>query len=141
MLFDWLIVGQVVAANPAQAVRGPKHVEQFGVDNSVSVHHYCDNSVSVHFSCFPCIKSVSWIQVKSGVSSSFLPGKSGVGSSFLPEKMNRHRITQHRAVFGGVEVIPDLLNGGDVPRGHLPVEIDLRPLQLDHDQRLAGQPT
>ena len=43
--------------------------------------------------------------------------------------------------FGGVEVVPDLLNGGDVPRGHLPVKVDLRPLQLDHDQRLAGQPT
>ena len=27
---------------------------QFGVDNSVSVHHYC----------FPCIKSVSWIHGK-----------------------------------------------------------------------------
>jgi len=43
--------------------------------------------------------------------------------------------------FGGVEVVPDLLNGGDVPSGHLPVEVNLRPLQLDHDQRLAGQPT
>ena len=26
MLFDWLIVGQVVEQNPAAAVRGPKHV-------------------------------------------------------------------------------------------------------------------
>jgi len=26
MLFDWLIVGQVVPSNPAHAVRGPKHV-------------------------------------------------------------------------------------------------------------------
>jgi site-specific recombinase XerD len=26
MLFDWLVVGQVVPANPASAVRGPKHV-------------------------------------------------------------------------------------------------------------------
>jgi integrase/recombinase XerD len=25
MLFDWLVVGQVVAANPAHAVRGPRH--------------------------------------------------------------------------------------------------------------------
>src|SRR4051812_42995470 len=30
MLFDWLIVGQVVAINPAQAVRGPKHVVKKG---------------------------------------------------------------------------------------------------------------
>lgn len=30
MLFDWLIVGQMVAANPAQAVRGPKHVAKKG---------------------------------------------------------------------------------------------------------------
>ncbi|MBX3027083.1 tyrosine-type recombinase/integrase [bacterium] len=30
MLFDWLIVGQVMATNPAQAVRGPKHVVKRG---------------------------------------------------------------------------------------------------------------
>jgi site-specific recombinase XerD len=26
MLLDWLVVGQVIAANPAHAVRGPRHV-------------------------------------------------------------------------------------------------------------------
>ncbi len=26
MLFDWLVVGQIIAVNPAHAVRGPKHV-------------------------------------------------------------------------------------------------------------------
>jgi site-specific recombinase XerD len=30
MLFDWLITGQVVAVNPAAAVRGPKHVVKTG---------------------------------------------------------------------------------------------------------------
>jgi integrase len=30
MLFDWLITGQVVALNPAAAVRGPKHVVKTG---------------------------------------------------------------------------------------------------------------
>jgi site-specific recombinase XerD len=30
MLFDWLVVGQVVAVNPAHAVRGPKHVVRRG---------------------------------------------------------------------------------------------------------------
>ena len=30
MLFDWLIVGQVIAINPAHAVRGPKHVVSRG---------------------------------------------------------------------------------------------------------------
>jgi site-specific recombinase XerD len=30
MLFDWLVVGQVVAVNPAHAVRGPKHVIRTG---------------------------------------------------------------------------------------------------------------
>lgn len=30
MLYDWLIVGQVVEINPAQAVRGPKHVVKKG---------------------------------------------------------------------------------------------------------------
>src|SRR5262249_49144152 len=30
MLFDWLIVGQVIAFNPAHAVRGPKHVVKRG---------------------------------------------------------------------------------------------------------------
>jgi site-specific recombinase XerD len=30
MLFDWLVTGQVVATNPAHAVRGPKHVVKRG---------------------------------------------------------------------------------------------------------------
>jgi hypothetical protein len=30
MLFDWLIVGQVLAINPAHAVHGPKHVVNRG---------------------------------------------------------------------------------------------------------------
>src|SRR5262245_14247164 len=30
MLFDWLVVGQVALANPASAVRGPKHVVKTG---------------------------------------------------------------------------------------------------------------
>jgi site-specific recombinase XerD len=30
MLFDWLVVGQVLAVNPAAAVRGPKHVVRIG---------------------------------------------------------------------------------------------------------------
>jgi integrase/recombinase XerD len=30
MLFDWMILGQVVEINPAQAVRGPKHVVKKG---------------------------------------------------------------------------------------------------------------
>lgn len=30
MLFDWLVVGQVMDANPAHAVRGPKHVVKKG---------------------------------------------------------------------------------------------------------------
>ena len=30
MLFDWLVLGQVVAINPAHAVRGPKHVTKRG---------------------------------------------------------------------------------------------------------------
>ena len=30
MLFDWLIIGQIVPFNPASAVRGPKHVVKVG---------------------------------------------------------------------------------------------------------------
>ena len=30
MLFDWLVVGQVIATNPAHSVRGPKHVVKTG---------------------------------------------------------------------------------------------------------------
>lgn len=31
MLFDWLVIGQVVATNPAHAVRGPTHVVKTGM--------------------------------------------------------------------------------------------------------------
>src|SRR5207249_2296134 len=30
MLFDWLVVGQIVPVNPASAVRGPRHVVRKG---------------------------------------------------------------------------------------------------------------
>jgi integrase/recombinase XerD len=30
MLFDWMVVGQVLAMNPAHAVRGPKHTQRKG---------------------------------------------------------------------------------------------------------------
>ncbi len=30
MLFDWMVVGQVLASNPAHAVRGPKHSQRRG---------------------------------------------------------------------------------------------------------------
>lgn len=30
MLFDWMVVGQVIPANPAHAVRGPKHTQKKG---------------------------------------------------------------------------------------------------------------
>ena len=36
MLFDWLIIGQVVAQNPAHAVRGPKHIVKRGKTSVLS---------------------------------------------------------------------------------------------------------
>ena len=30
MLFDWLVVGQIIPLNPASAVRGPRHVVKKG---------------------------------------------------------------------------------------------------------------
>jgi integrase/recombinase XerD len=30
MLFDWMILGQIIPMNPAAAVRGPKHVVKRG---------------------------------------------------------------------------------------------------------------
>lgn len=30
MLFDWMVVGQVIPTNPAHAVRGPKHIQRRG---------------------------------------------------------------------------------------------------------------
>ena len=38
MLFDWLVVGQVLALNPAQAVRGPKHSQRRGKTPVLQAH-------------------------------------------------------------------------------------------------------
>jgi hypothetical protein len=35
LLFDWLVVGRVLAVNPAHAVRGPKHVVRRGPGNPI----------------------------------------------------------------------------------------------------------
>jgi len=47
MLFDWLVVGQVVPVNPASAVRGPKHVVKKGKTPVLSVEeaHVLLNSI------------------------------------------------------------------------------------------------
>ena len=37
MLFDWLVVGQIVATNPAGSVRGPKHSVSQGKTHRCSV--------------------------------------------------------------------------------------------------------
>jgi site-specific recombinase XerC len=37
ILFDWLVVGQVVPNNPASSVRGPKHVVRKGKTPVLSV--------------------------------------------------------------------------------------------------------
>jgi hypothetical protein len=34
MLFDWMVIGQVLAVNPAHAVRGPKHTQRKGITGS-----------------------------------------------------------------------------------------------------------
>ena len=38
MLFDWLVVGQVLPFNPARSVRGPKHVVKTGKTPVLSAH-------------------------------------------------------------------------------------------------------
>jgi site-specific recombinase XerC len=38
-LFDWLVVGQVLAVNPAHAVRGPKYVARCGKNPVPPVAH------------------------------------------------------------------------------------------------------
>lgn len=38
MLFDWLVVGQVVPVNPASSVRGPKHVVKRGKTPVLTAH-------------------------------------------------------------------------------------------------------
>jgi len=47
MLFDWLVVGQVVPVNPASSVRGPKHVVKKGKTPVLSVEeaHALLNSI------------------------------------------------------------------------------------------------
>ena len=37
MLFDWMVVGQVIPVNPAHAVRGPKHMQRRGKTSVLNV--------------------------------------------------------------------------------------------------------
>jgi site-specific recombinase XerD len=46
MLFDWLVVGQVLAVNPAHAVRGPKHVVKRGKTPVLSEEERACSTVS-----------------------------------------------------------------------------------------------
>ena len=46
MLFDWMVVGQVLPLNPAHAVRGPKHTQRRGKTRSAG--HGGENSARFH---------------------------------------------------------------------------------------------
>ena len=48
MLFDWLVVGQVMPLNPAHAVRGPKHSVRKGKTPVLAAEEARTGS-----SCFP----------------------------------------------------------------------------------------
>jgi Phage integrase, N-terminal SAM-like domain len=45
MMFDWLVVGQIVPANPASAVRGPKHVVKTGKTRSSRLRNGASYSI------------------------------------------------------------------------------------------------
>lgn len=47
MLFDWLVTGQVLAANPAHAVRGPKHSVKKGKTSVLSAEEMRDLLASI----------------------------------------------------------------------------------------------
>jgi integrase/recombinase XerD len=46
MLFDWLVTGQVIAANPAHAVRGPRHSVIKGATTVVSSQEASSSSTA-----------------------------------------------------------------------------------------------
>ena len=51
MLFDWLVIGQIVPSNPATSVRGPKHVVKKGktpVLSSEEARHLLDSIDTSH---------------------------------------------------------------------------------------------
>lgn len=39
MLFDWLVIGQIVPTNPAGSVRGPKYSMEGGQGQNKHAHH------------------------------------------------------------------------------------------------------
>jgi site-specific recombinase XerC len=53
MLFDWLVTGQVVASNPAHAVRGPKHSVRKGKTSVLDASEMHDLLASI---AYPPIK-------------------------------------------------------------------------------------
>jgi integrase/recombinase XerD len=61
MLFDWLVVGQIVPYNPAHAVRGPKHVVKKGKTPVLSTEKMHDlfvgfPAVALHLNRGFCIR-------------------------------------------------------------------------------------
>jgi hypothetical protein len=48
MLFDWLVVGEVLPMNPAASVRGPKYVTKGGELHEVPDHHNAEAYVDAY---------------------------------------------------------------------------------------------
>lgn len=52
MLFDWMVVGQVIPTNPAHAVRGPKHSQRRGKTPALQADEARTLIDSIHVSSF-----------------------------------------------------------------------------------------
>lgn len=56
MLFDWMVVGQVLASNPAHAVRGPKHTQRKGKTPVLTADEARDLLDSIDASSLPGLR-------------------------------------------------------------------------------------
>ncbi len=56
MLFDWMVVGQVIPTNPAHAVRGPKHTQRRGKTPVLQAEEARTLLDSIDTSCLPGLR-------------------------------------------------------------------------------------
>jgi integrase/recombinase XerD len=63
MLFDWLVVGQVVATNPAHSMRGPKHVVKTGKTTVLTGEQARELLDSIDTSTVVCLRDRAVISV------------------------------------------------------------------------------
>jgi site-specific recombinase XerC len=95
-LFDWLIIGQVLAVNPAHAVRGPKHVVRRGM-TPMPAHHKLEHFIDEYLAAAGIREDAKTPLFRSAI------GKTGVLTDKPMNRVDAYHMIRRRTAEAGLK--------------------------------------